>query len=173
MLRAILVGALTVIALAAALLAAEDRPIPPLADELARADLILVDKSARRLTLYQEDEIIFQTKIALGSDPVGDKRQEGDGRTPEGEYLIDRRNQQSKYYLSLGLSYPTTSQAKAAAAVGRDPGGDIFIHGQPNFLPGALTLPGDWTAGCIAVSNAAMRMIWRRVATGTKITIRP
>ena len=102
MIRALLVAALPVIALAAALLAAEDRTIPPLADQTAQADLVLVDKSARRLTLYQEDEIIFQTDIALGFDPVGDKRAEGDGRTPEGEYTIDRRNADSKYYLSLG-----------------------------------------------------------------------
>lgn len=173
MIRALIVGLITVIALAAALLASEDRSAPPLMKETARADLILIDKSARILTLYQEDEVIFQTDIALGSDPVGDKRREGDGRTPEGAYQIDRRNDQSKYYLSLGLSYPTKQQRENAASQGRDPGGDIFIHGQPNLTPGALTLPGDWTNGCIAVSNAAMRTIWRRVAMGTKVVVRP
>lgn len=173
MIRALFVGLTTVIAMAAALLASEDRSAPPLSAEEGRADLIMVDKSDRKLRLYKDDELIFETNVALGSDPVGDKREEGDGRTPEGEYLIDRRNDQSKYYLSLGLSYPTTTQLSKANSEGRDPGGDIFIHGQPNLAPGALTLPGDWTAGCIAVSNVAMRTIWRRVAKGTKIVVRP
>ncbi len=173
MIRALLVGLITVIAMAAALLAAEDRGAPRLVAENARADLIMVDKSERRLTLFHEGEKIFETNIALGSEPVGDKRAEGDGKTPEGEFLIDRRNDKSKYYLSLGLSYPTRPQREAAAKEGRDPGGDIFIHGQPNITPGALTLPGDWTNGCIAVSNVAMRKIWRRVDVGTKILVRP
>ncbi len=173
MIRALIVGLITVVALAAALLASEDRSAPPLMAKTARADLILIDKSDRSLTLYQQDEVIFQTDIALGSNPVGDKRSEGDGRTPEGAYQIDRRNDQSKYYLSLGLNYPTKPQREDAASQGRDPGGDIFIHGQPNLTPGALTLPGDWTNGCIAVSNAAMRTIWRRVAMGTKVIVRP
>ncbi len=173
MIRALLVGLITVIAMAAALLAAEDRSAPRLVAQDARADLILVDKSERRLMLFQDGEVIFETTIALGSDPVGDKRVEGDGKTPEGDFLIDRRNDKSKYYLSLGLNYPTPSQREVAASEGRDPGGDIFIHGQPNITPGALTLPGDWTNGCIAVSNAAMRTIWRRADVGTKILVRP
>ena len=173
MIRALFVGLITVVALAAALLASEDRNAPPLAAESARADLVLVDKSDRKLMLYQGDEMIFRTDIALGSNPVGDKRSEGDGRTPEGAYQIDRRNDRSKFYLSLGLNYPTKSQRAKAASEGRDPGGDIFIHGQPNLTPGALTLPGDWTNGCIAVSNAAMRTIWRRVAMGAKVVVRP
>lgn len=173
MIRAFIISFITVIALAATLLAKEDRSAPPMAPESAQADMVLIDKSARRLQLLQEDEVVFETDIALGFDPVGQKRVEGDGRTPEGEYLIDRRNEQSSYYLSLGLNYPTKPQRAAAAGEGRDPGGDIFIHGQPNLTPGALTLPGDWTNGCIAVSNAAMRTIWRRVAMGTRVVVRP
>ncbi len=158
MIRALMVGLITVIAMAAALLAAEDRGAPPLMDESARADLILVDKSERRLMLYQEDEMIFQTDIALGSEPVGAKQVSGDGKTPEGEFQISQRNDESKFYLSLGLDYP---------------GGTALIHGQPNLAPGALTMPGDWTDGDIAVANAAMRTIWRRVALGTKVVVRP
>ena len=173
MIRALLVGLITVIAMAAALLAAEDRSAPALAAENLRADRVLIDKSDRKLVLYQGEEAIFETDIALGFSPTGDKQAEGDGRTPEGEYRIDRRNDQSKYYLSLGLNYPTAEQKAEAAAEGRDPGGDIFIHGQPNLTPGALTLPGDWTNGCIAVSNAAMRRIWRHVAMGTTVEVRP
>ena len=164
MIRAILVGIITVIAMAAALLAAEDRGAPPLVAEKDRADLIVIDKSQRKLLMYQADEMIFQTRIALGADPVGDKRAAGDGRTPEGEFQISQRNDESKYYLSLKLGgkslAPTTDE-------------NALIHGQPNIAPGALTLPGDWTDGDIAVSNAAMRMLWRRAALGTKVVVHP
>ncbi len=173
MIRALFIGLITVIALAAALLAAEDRSAPPMVTKSARANLVLIDKSDRTLVLYRGEEPIFKTNISLGFSPVGDKRVEGDGRTPEGEFQIDRRNERSKYYLSLGISYPTVKQEAEARAENRDPGGDIFIHGQPNLTPGALTLPGDWTNGCIAVSNAAMRKIWRHVALETKVVVRP
>lgn len=158
MIRALFVGLVTVIAMAAALLAAEDRGAPPMVAESARADLILIDKSDRTLKLFQQEEMIFMTKIALGSDPQGDKRSDGDGKTPEGEFQISQRNDESKYYLSIGMNYP---------------GGTAMIHGQPNLAPGALTMPGDWTDGDIAVANAAMRMIWRRVAQGTQVVVRP
>lgn len=158
MIRALFVGLITVIAMAAALLAAEDRGAPPLMVESAHADLILIDKSDRKLTLYQEDEMIFQADIALGANPAGAKQAIDDGRTPEGEFQISQRNDESKYYLSIGMTYP---------------GGTALIHGQPNLAPGALTMPGDWTDGDIAVANAAMRMIWRRAPLGTKVVVRP
>lgn len=158
MIRAFFVGLITVIAMAAALLAAEDRGAPPMVAEDARIDLILIDKSDRTLTLFQHEEKIFRTDIALGRDPEGDKRSDGDGKTPEGEFQISQRNAESRYYLSLGMAYP---------------GGIALIHGQPNLAPGALTLPGDWTDGDIAVPNAAMRTIWRRTGMGTRVLVRP
>ena len=97
MICALLVGLVTVIALAAALLASENRNVPPLLNESDRADLILINKAERRLMLYQDVEVIFQTDIALGSSPIGDKQLEGDGKTPEGSFQIDRRNDRSKY----------------------------------------------------------------------------
>ncbi len=147
--------------------------VPALLAAEARADRVMVEKATRRLTLLRDGVAIAVYDIALGFAPQGDKRQEGDGRTPEGLYRVDRRNDKSAYHLSLGLNYPTPAQRSAAAAEGRDPGGDIFIHGQPNATPDFLSLPGDWTAGCIAVSNPEMREIWARVAVGTPVEIRP
>lgn len=146
---------------------------PVLRPETERADLVLVEKSARRMTLMRGNKVLATYRIALGFAPDGDKRAEGDGRTPEGRYRIDRRNERSAYHLSLGLDYPRPDQRAAARAEGRDPGGDIFIHGQPNRLAGLLTLPGDWTAGCMAVSDAEIEDIWSRVAIGTQIEVRP
>ncbi|NIZ15603.1 murein L,D-transpeptidase family protein [Phaeobacter sp. HF9A] len=136
-------------------------------------DLLRIDKSDRMLTGFVGEVPVLRMGIALGFAPEGDKRREGDGKTPEGRFHIDRRNENSAYHLSLGIDYPRAEDRARAAAEGVDPGGDIFIHGQPNALPDALALPGDWTAGCIAVSNAQMRQLWELVPIGTPVEIFP
>lgn len=146
---------------------------PDLAEQFDRVDRILIEKSARRLTASREGETILQYNIALGFAPEGDKFQEGDGKTPEGTFKINRRNENSSFHLSLGLDYPQTDDINLAAAAKVSPGGDIFIHGQPNTLGGVLVLPGDWTAGCIAISDAEMNTLWRLVELGTVVEIRP
>ena len=147
-------------------------PPPPLVPLAGRIDRILIEKAARRLTLWQEGRPVREYRIALGFAPEGHKTQQGDGRTPEGRYRIDRRNPESKYHLSLGLDYPRPADRARAAAAGVPPGGDIFIHGQPNGF-GAVTLRHDWTAGCIAVANAEIEEMWRVAGIGTEVEIRP
>ena len=110
--------------------------------------------------------------IKLGNSPVGRKHFQGDERTPEGDYTIDGRNGGSHYHLSLRISYPNAADRAFAARAARDPGGDIFIHGQPNGYP-ASRIPNDWTDGCIALTNAEIEALWRVVKTGTRITILP
>ena len=150
-------------------LARADAPVllPP----SKRADFVLIEKAERRLTLMRDGAVLKHYRIGLGFSPAGDKQAEGDGRTPEGIYRIDRRNDRSKFHLSLGIDYPRPDQRAAAQAEGRNPGGDIFIHGQPNGYSGKK-IRGDWTAGCAAVSNAEIREIWARVPIGTKVEIR-
>lgn len=150
------------------------RPAPPeLVEQVERVDRILIEKSARRLTATRAGEIILQFDIALGFAPSGDKQQEGDGKTPEGTFTVNRRNPKSRFHLSLGLDYPLPDDIARAAEAGVDPGGDIFIHGQPNALGDLMTLGGDWTEGCIAVSNAEMDVLWRLTDLGTEVEIRP
>lgn len=160
--------------LAAMLLAPREQvelpPPPPLTGEI---DRIVIEKAARRMQLFQDGEPVRTYRIALGFAPDGDKIRQGDGKTPEGEFIIDRRNDQSAFHLSLGLNYPRPEDRARAAAGGYDPGGDIFIHGQPNALPEGFKLRGDWTAGCIAVTNSEMRDIWAVTPIGTKVEIRP
>ncbi|HNB27700.1 MAG TPA: L,D-transpeptidase family protein [Alphaproteobacteria bacterium] len=136
-------------------------------------DRIVIEKSARRLSLQAGGETIKSYSIALGSAPVGHKQQEGDGRTPEGTYVISGRNPDSAFHRSLKISYPNAADRAAAAARGVSPGGDIFIHGTPNWwvLPGQP--PGDWTRGCVAVTDTEIEEIWRLVADGTPVEIRP
>ena len=130
---------------------------------------ISVNKAARRMYLLHGTEILRAYDFDLGFAPVGDKQIEGDGKTPEGTYYIDRRNPNSRFHLSLGISYPNAADVAAARAMGKSPGGDIFIHGQPNvFKPKGP----DWTWGCIAVTNDEMEEIYAMVKTGTVITIR-
>lgn len=110
--------------------------------------------------------------IQLGDAPRGHKRFEGDERTPEGRYRIDYRNPKSRYHLSLHISYPDAAARAYAAGQARSPGGDIFIHGQPNNLP-IGRMPGDWTDGCIALSNDEIEALWLAVKDGTEIEILP
>lgn len=145
----------------------------PALPALADVDRILVTKAERKLRLYDDETLLRTYDIHLGSAPEGRKQVEGDGRTPEGLYRISGRNAASAYTLSLRISYPEPWDLAAAVKRGLSPGGDIMIHGQPNALPDAITLPWDWTAGCIAVSNDAIREIWSLVPDGTLIEIRP
>lgn len=149
------------------------RPVPPVPVDISQQiDHILIEKSARRLTASRNGKTVMSLSIALGFAPTGDKSQEGDGKTPEGVFTINRRNPNSAFHLSLGLDYPLPADIARAKAAGIDPGGDIFIHGQPNGVVG-LTLPGDWTAGCIAISNQEMKTLWQIAPIGTTVEIRP
>jgi murein L,D-transpeptidase YafK len=145
-------------------------PPPPLAGQI---DRIVIDKSDRRMQLIQDDRVVRTYRIALGFTPAGDKQRQGDGKTPEGAFTINRRNNQSAFHLSLGIDYPQEDDLRRAAAGGYSPGGDIFIHGQPNSIGDGFRLRGDWTNGCIAVTNREMREIWEVTPLGTPVDIRP
>lgn len=145
------------------------QPVAPLT--LPVIDFVRVDKSDRTLSLYAEGQLIHVIDgIQLGGAPVGPKRFEGDQRTPEGLYEIDWSNPNSSYYLSLHISYPNAADEAYAESRGRSAGGMIMIHGQPNALP-VGRIPGDWTDGCIAVSNAEIEALWESVPDGTPIEI--
>jgi murein L,D-transpeptidase YafK len=136
-------------------------------------DRIVVEKAKRTLTLISGTTVVKTYRnIKLGDSPLGHKHFEGDERTPEGRYTINGRNAGSKYHLSLRISYPNPADTAFAKKRGQRPGGDIFIHGQPNGSP-APRLPWDWTDGCIALSNAEIDEVWKLVRTGTRVTIQP
>ena len=131
---------------------------------------IVVKKSKRKLYLFNGDQIIRSYKINLGFAPDGHKNFEGDGKTPEGSYKIDRKNANSKYYLSVGISYPNPKDRQFAELKGKLPGGDIFIHGTDKPF---RWFQRDWTAGCIALSNKEISEIYNLVKIGTPIFIEP
>ncbi len=129
---------------------------------------VAVWKDARVMKLYHHDKVLEEYEIDLGFAPSGHKQFEGDGKTPEGRYLIDRRNPKSSFHLSIGISYPNADDIAAARAAGKSPGGDIFIHGESKLFG-----PKDWTWGCIAVTNREMEWIYAMVRNGTVIDIYP
>lgn len=138
-------------------------------------DLVRVDKSERRMELVAAGTVVRTYTIALGADPVGHKRREGDERTPEGRYVLDWRNARSIAYRSIHISYPNAEDSALARAGGYSPGGSIMIHGQPNGYGwwSWLLQKFDWTDGCIAVTDADMAEIWDMVDNGTPIEINP
>lgn len=154
--------------------AQEARSVPPVPTKAkAEGDFVLVDKSERLLFVFKDAKVVKRfANIRFGDAPEGHKQFEGDEKTPEGDYIIDSRNPGSRYHLSLHINYPNKADRSFAAAKGKPPGGDIFIHGQPNGFDGP-TIPTDWTDGCIALSNAEIRKLWAMIPNGTPIRIQP
>lgn len=156
---------------------------PPLS-----APRVVVKKSARILELWDSNNLVGAYHIGLGSSPIGHKQLRGDGCTPEGDYCICTRNCHSRFYLSLGLSYPNAADAKVALEDGRIDrrtydaiaeaienggkppwdtplGGEIMIHGHGSGR--------DWTAGCVAVDNEVMDILFDACPVGTPVWILP
>jgi murein L,D-transpeptidase YafK len=138
-------------------------------------DKVLVIKSQHRLMLLKDGEVLKSYEIALGKEPVGPKSQRGDRKTPEGCYVLDRRNPFSRFHRAIHISYPNRGDVENARSLGVSPGGDVMIHGLPRGTErmGELHTMIDWTNGCIAVTNEQMDEIWQLVADGTPIEIRP
>lgn len=146
--------------------------------------LILILKRRRKLLALSARGVMLSSSIALGSSPKGDKRREGDGRTPVGFYSVCVKNPKSKYFLSLGLSYPNPRDAmlgllrrdigfsdfKRIISSRRPPydtplGGFIMIHGYDK------PRQGDWTAGCIAIASEKMDVLFAKAGKDTRVVI--
>lgn len=134
---------------------------------------VLVKKGERKMYLLSGNTALKVYDISLGNMPIGPKQFEGDGKTPEGMYFIDRRNPDSRYHLSIGVSYPNPNDTAFALAQGQRPGGDIFIHGQGPEGRELSRQARDWTAGCIALTDDEVEDVYAMVPDGTPILITP
>lgn len=146
--------------------------------DLPRPDMVLVEKSEKKMYLMLNGRIIREYPIVLGKNPVGHKIHAGDGRTPEGVYELTWKNPDSRFYRSINISYPNELDAARAQAQGLEPGDLIMIHGSPNWVPSVdwakkYLQRKDWTEGCIAVTNDIMDEIWDLISEGTPIRINP
>ncbi len=153
-----------------------------------RETRLVINKSERTLTVFDGKKKIKSYKMVLGFDPKGDKETEGDGRTPEGDFYVFTKNPESRFHLSLGVSYPGKEDAErglkagviskeehneiiAAIAEQRMPlqktklGGEIYIHGGGTA--------SDWTDGCVALDNDQMTELFNAIPIGAKVTIKP
>jgi len=153
-----------------------DKYLPKLFSEnLPKSNKIVVLKSERKLLLFKDSSLIRTYNVSLGKNPIGDKEKEGDSKTPEGKYFIDWRNKNSKFHLSLHISYPNKKDLNESKEKGLNPGGNIMIHGRPNLI-GWLPFiyeNKDWTDGCIAVSNIEIEEIWKSIKDNSEVIIKP
>jgi murein L,D-transpeptidase YafK len=162
-------------ATAAAVVIWADAPAQPLPMS-AQADMLVVEKGQRQLTAYSHGDVLRVYTVSLGTVPVGPKTHQGDGRTPEGRYLIDYHNPLSGFHRALHIAYPSAvDSARARAGGGYDPGGEIMVHGLKNGLGwvGRAHRFVDWTVGCVALTNPEIEELYRIVPDGTPIEIRP
>jgi len=139
-------------------------------------DLIIVEKKQRKMYLYKDNKVQSTIPVSLGKNPIDPKEKRGDNKTPEGTFWIHRKLCSPKYYRSLCISYPREVDKKKASSKGVDPGGDITIHAQPTWNADgkgdSYTLAHNWTQGCVAVTNDAMKQLWYAVREGVPIIIR-
>jgi murein L,D-transpeptidase YafK len=137
-------------------------------------DRIVVDKAEHRMTLTRGGKVVRIYQVALGKGGLAPKVAEGDNQVPEGIYRVTGRKADSQFHKALRIGYPTPRQASAARARGVDPGSNIMIHGLPNGLGwiGSWHRLRDWTAGCVAVTDAEIDQIWKLVPVGTIVEIR-
>ncbi len=140
-----------------------------------KIDRIVIEKSARKLSLFVNGKSLKSYRVALGRNPIGAKQEEGDNKTPEGVYRIDGRNPQSNFHLALHVSYPSDEDKVHAAERGVSAGFDIMIHGIRNGRGwiGAFHRLSYWTAGCIALTDEEIEELWRVTPDGTIVEIQP
>ena len=144
-----------------------------LADE--QITRVVVEKAERKLSLMSGAKTVRQYKVALGGAPVGAKERQGDHKTPEGTYTIDWKTKKSSYHWALHVSYPNAEDRARAKRLHVNPGGAIMIHGLPRKFShlGAAHRAYDWTEGCVAVTDPEIEEIYKLVAVGTVVEIRP
>ena len=150
---------------------------------------IYVSKMAKELTLIADNKVVGKWPCSLGEFSAnGTKQRQGDRTTPNGDYYICVRNDKSAYHLSLGLSYPD----KAAADRGFEQGiikkeekDSIYTAIDSKLCPpwntalgGAIMIHGNYqkgvpTAGCVAVNNDVMDILWPYGQLGIKVSVGP
>ena len=141
---------------------------------LANTKYLIINKSNRELIVFLEDGLKKKFSISLGFEPYGKKIKKGDGKTPEGLYFINKKIQDSSFYMALKISYPNPWDIRRALSLNSHPGGQIMIHGVPNtsYDVNFHNKFNDWTEGCIALENIEMNFLWKNIKVGTPVLIR-
>ena len=170
--KRLLTIAIIIVIIAVAGIALISRSHPP---SPQRASKVLVLKTGHKLLLLDDGNNVIHTySIAIGRGGVEPKQHQGDHKSPEGLYVIDRHKKDSRFHRALHVSYPNDADRERARKLGIDPGGDIMIHGIHKGLGwlGRLHRAADWTDGCIGVTDTEIEEIYSAVPDGTPVEIR-
>lgn len=132
---------------------------------------VAVYKSRRRMHLLSGTRVLKSYDVGMGSAPIGHKQFQGDGKTPEGLYHINRFNPRSRYHLSVGISYPTARDRAFAAQFGQSAGSDIMFHGRGPAGNVVAPTKWDWTAGCIALTDQEIEDVYAMLKIGVPVWI--
>ena len=140
-----------------------------------KVNKVMIVKSQNKMVLLSGSKKIKEYHVVFGANPNGHKQQEGDEKTPEGDYILDYKKSDSSYYKAIHISYPNKMDILTARNQGVNPGGMIMIHGQKNGLGwlAPFTQNFNWTDGCVALTNSDMEEVWQLIKKGTKIVILP
>jgi hypothetical protein len=152
--------------------------------------VIEIWKTQRKMQLHDAGVLVGEYRIVLGNNPRSGKEVMGDGRTPVGRYYVSDKNPASQYHRFLGISYPNADDAERAYRGGllsTVQWADIFLANLRGAAPPPYTALGgrvgihgfggrpyvavDWTAGCVAVSDDEIEVIYDRVPVGAPVII--
>lgn len=140
-----------------------------------KVDKVIVKKSQHKLYLLNSGKVLREFHVVFGANPIGHKVQEGDERTPEGNYTLDYKKHNSSFFRAIHITYPNAKDKKNAKKLGVSPGGLIMIHGQKNGFESLSFFAQmfNWTDGCIALTNEDMAIVYDMVDSGIPIDIIP
>jgi murein L,D-transpeptidase YafK len=159
-----------------------DKPLQTLLSSDKREKIsVLIEKSKRRLTVFQNLKPVKSYGIVLGGSPVGDKRYEGDMKTPEGIYHLRDLYPHPDWSKFMWINYPTPQswrkhfQSKFAGEIPwfLPVGSDVGIHGVPQGRDLLIEQGSNWTWGCISLKNSDVDEIYSVVQVGTLVEVVP
>lgn len=151
-------------------------------------DYVVVNKAKRNIALCKDGNVVKNFRVGLGFTPEGDKKRQGDGRTPEGVLYIPRLLPDSDYHKAFLLSYPRKEDSARAFHEGliSKPEYEQIIQAQnacteplqDTKLGGAVEIHGegsskDWTAGCVGMENGDIDVLWSVLEVGDTIVVLP
>jgi lipoprotein-anchoring transpeptidase ErfK/SrfK len=117
---------------------------------------VVVDLSARKLTVFERGKSVMRARVAIGASATP---------TPVGRFYVNQRFREDPAgvygWAAIGIS------AFSEVLHGWPQGGPVAIHGtnRPSLLGLAVS------NGCIRVSNATVKRLWRLAPTGTPVLV--